>query len=205
MNNNSIYLYPLVIRIWHAINALMFLLLIATGISMQYSEPDSPFIPFDLAVKLHDIGGLTVTFNYLLFLIANIVTGNVNQYKLRLKGFLKRLMIQIRFYSIGIFKGEDPPFPISAERKFNPLQRLTYSFVMYVGLPILIITGLALFFPKVFDVIGVGSLIIADVIHVLMGIILTMFVLIHVYFSTIGTTLTSNFKSIITGWHEAGH
>lgn len=205
MNNNNIYLYPVFIRIWHFINAVMFLLLIITGFSMQYSTPDSPFIQFDLAVKLHDIGGLTVTFNYLLFFIGNLVTGNGKNYRIRAKGFAKELMAQIRYYSYGIFKGENPPFPINSERKFNPLQKFSYVVVMYFGTPILILTGLALFFPKIFDFVGLGSLIIADVIHVLMGIILTMFVLIHVYFSTIGTTLTSNFKSIITGWHEAGH
>lgn len=200
----SIYFYPVFIRIWHIINAIMFLLLVLSGFSMQYSTPDSPFIPFDIAVKLHDIGGISLSVNYLIFFIGNLTTGNGKHYKIKLKGFLTEIKGQIRYYAYGIFKGEHAPYPINKERKFNPLQKISYVFVMYFGMPVLIITGLALFFPQIFDLIGLGSLIIADVVHVLMGIILTMFMLIHIYFSTFGHTITSNFKSIVNGKHEIG-
>ena len=201
----KIYYYPLFIRLWHIINALMFLLLVVTGFSMQYTTPDSPLIRFDIAVQLHDIGGIVVTFNYFLFFIGNLITGNGKHYKIKAKGFLNSVIGQMRYYAYGTFKGDQPPFPINEDRKFNPLQKLAYVLVMYLGMPVVILTGLALFFPQIFDLAGLGSLVVADIIHVLMGIILTMFMLVHVYFSTFGKTLTSNFKSIITGWHENGH
>lgn len=201
--SHNLYLYPKFIRLWHFINAVMFLLLIVTGLSMQYTAPDSPLIRFDIAVKLHDIGGITVSINYLLFLMGNMVTDNGKYYRIQAKGFTTELKGQFRYYIWGIFKGEAPPYPISKDRKFNPLQKLSYVLVMYMGMPVIILTGLALFFPQVFDLLGLGSLIVADVIHVLMGIVLTMFMLIHLYFSTFGRTMFSNFKSIINGWHES--
>ncbi len=202
--NKTIYFYPVFIRLWHITNAVMFLLLVLSGFSMQYSTPDSPFIRFDIAVKLHDIGGITISINYLIFLIGNMVTGNGKHYKIKAEGFFSEIKGQMRYYAYGIFKGEHAPYPINKDRKFNPLQKLSYVLVMYIGMPILIITGLSLFFPEIFNLLGVGSLIVADVIHVLMGIVLTMFMLIHVYFSTFGHTVTSNFKSIVTGNHEIG-
>lgn len=200
--NDKLYLYPKFIRVWHFINALMFLLLILSGFSMQYTTPDSPLIRFDIAVKLHDIAGIAVSINYLLFLIGNMFSDNKKYYSIQLKGFGQRLMGQFRYYTYGIFKGEKPPYPINNERKFNPLQKLSYVFVMYFGMPVIILSGLALFFPEIFDLIGLGSLVIANVVHVLMGIVLTMFMLVHLYFSTFGHTIFSNFKSIFSGWHD---
>lgn len=198
----KIHYYPFFIRLWHFVNAVMFLLLIVTGLSMQYSTPDSPLIRFDLAVKLHDIGGITVSISYLIFFFGNIITDNGQHYKISAKGYLNELRLQARYYAYGVFKGEPQPFPVSTNRKFNPLQKLSYIFVMYFGLPVLIISGLLLYFPDIFDLVGVEKLILADIIHVLAGIVLTMFMLVHVYFCTFGHTLTSNFKSIITGWHD---
>jgi len=36
------YLYPKWIRLWHLFNALLFILLIVTGISMQYTGRNNP-------------------------------------------------------------------------------------------------------------------------------------------------------------------
>ena len=50
MATKRIYLYPKWIRLWHVTNALMFILLIVTGISLHYSTAENSLIPFQISV-----------------------------------------------------------------------------------------------------------------------------------------------------------
>ncbi len=49
MATKKIYLYPVWIRLWHTLNALMFLVLLVTGISLHYASAESSFIPFQVS------------------------------------------------------------------------------------------------------------------------------------------------------------
>ena len=147
MAEAKLYLYPKWLRIWHGINAISILMLIITGISMQYSNVDYPVIKFELAVPLHNIFGIITVFNYLFYFVFNFLTGNIKAYAMNLSGLMKRLFIQSKYYMIGYFKGDPKPFPISKEQKFNPLQRVAYVVAMYVLVPLVVITGVALLFP----------------------------------------------------------
>jgi thiosulfate reductase cytochrome b subunit len=202
--SERLYFYPVWVRIWHWINALMFIVLILTGLSMQYSSPDFPFIRFDLAVSWHNIAGFTVSIIYILFVLFNRFSFNRKYYNFRRKGFIERLQKQIQFYTVGIFKGEAPPYVISKNRKFNPLQKLSYLAVMYVLMPIVILSGLALFFPEIIitNVWGVSGIYLTALLHIITGFLLSVFMVIHIYFSTIGTTPLSNFKGMFSGYHE---
>lgn len=201
----KLYLYPIWLRIWHAINALMFLTLILTGISLQFSNPEAPLIRFDFAVTYHNIAGVILSINYLIFLLGNLTTGNGKFYKIRLKGLVDQLIKQIKYYMFGTFKGEHTPFPVNKERKFNPLQKVTYIGTMYMLIPIMIITGLALLFPEfiIENVLNLSGIYLTALLHGIVGFLLLMFLAIHVYFSTMGSTPTSNFKSMIDGYHES--
>lgn len=200
----KIYFYPIWIRVWHTINAIMCLLLIVTGMSMQYSSMQNPFIRFDIAVAWHNVGGIILTVNYLIFFIGNLIFDNGSFYKLVWKGLRKRLSAQFYYYTIGIFKNQKPPFPIGKERKFNPLQQFSYIFIMYVFVPVLLFTGWALLFPGIVvnDLIGNKGLFINDLIHVIAGFIVSLFMIVHIYFCTIGPKVSSHFKAMITGYHE---
>ena len=197
----NIYFHPIWLRLWHLINAIMFLLLILTGLSMQYSIFS---IRFDIAVTLHNICGIILSISYLYYFIANFLTGNLKYYRIKFKGFIKKLMLQFRYYTLGIFKKEKEPFPLTEKRKFNPLQKLSYVAVMYFFVPLIIISGLAMLFPKViYDrILGVPGMLITDIVHIIAGFIGSIFMIIHVYFCTIGTKPLSNFKSIINGYTE---
>ena len=133
------YLYPVWIRLWHALNAVLIIILIITGISMQYTDKnDSVFIMnFAGAVKWHNITAIILTFSYIFFIIMNIVTGNSKYYRIDRKNFFSDLGKQLRYYSYGMFRGEKHPFPVTMDRKFNPLQKLTYTLIMYAGLPLI--------------------------------------------------------------------
>ncbi len=201
--SEKIYLYPVWIRLWHWFNAILCLLLIVTGISMQYSDPSFPIIRFDWSVSIHDIAGIILALNYIFFLLGNMFTVNGRQYFFR-KGIINNLWLQARFYAFGIFKGEKPPFPITKEHKFNPLQRFSYIFVMYIVIPLVTITGIMLLYPEdmVLNVFGNKALHITDIIHVMMGFMVSLFFIVHIYFCTIGHTPLSNFKGMINGYHE---
>lgn len=204
--SEKLYLYPVWVRIWHWINALMFIVLILTGLSMQYSNPEYPLIRFDLAVGYHNIGGVAVLLAYIIFVVANRFTSNGNYYLIKRQGWIGRIKRQFRYYTIGIFKKESPPYPVSEAQKFNPMQKFSYVIVMYVLLPIVIITGIALLFPEIIitTFLGLSGIHVTVMLHIIAGFMLSVFMVIHIYFCTIGATPLSNFKSMFNGWHT-GH
>jgi len=203
--SEKIYLYPMWIRLWHALNAILIILLIITGVSMQYTDPANPFIRFDLAVKMHNISGMILTLNYMFFLIGSFVTPNGKYYKITLNGLVTWLMKQFTYYTFGIFKHEKAPFPVTRESKFNPLQQFTYVIAMFMLVPIVIITGWALLYPEVVltKFLSGSGLRVNDFIHVIIGFFVSFFMFVHIYFCTIGATFVSNFKSMINGFHES--
>ena len=205
MSEERIYLYPRWIRLWHGLNALFCLLLIATGISMQFSNPKVPLIRFDIAVSIHNIFGILLVANYLLFFFGNLFTWNGKHYKISLPGFYQRLMSQFRYYTRGIFKGGDPPFPLDKNKKFNPLQQFSYVMIMYIMVPVIAVSGLGLMYPDVIptQLLGISGLHLTDLFHVISGFIISLFMFVHIYFCTIGKTPASNFKSMLDGYHEA--
>jgi thiosulfate reductase cytochrome b subunit len=169
---------------------------------MYYVEPDRVLIEFSWAVKIHNIAGVVLSFSYLIFFVANITTGNRKYYKMPLRGIGKRIMKQSRYYVVGMFKGEKKPYPITEERKFNPMQKLFYVIIMYVGVPLVIISGFGLLFPEsvVKALFGVSGILVTAVVHAAMGFFISLFLVIHIYVSTIGHTRSANFKSIINGY-----
>ena len=203
MSAEKLYLYPLWLRIWHWTNAFLFLILIITGLSLQYSGVEGAFIRFDIAVSYHNIAGIILTVSYVFFVIANRYSGNRKYYRVKQKGFQKRLMKQFRYYLFGVFVGEPKPYPVSEKRKFNPLQKLSYIIVMYVFMPLIIITGFGLLFPEINleNVFGVAGIYLTILLHIVIGFALSIFMIVHIYFCTFGKTATSEFKSMFTGWH----
>ncbi len=71
------YLYPLWLRLWHWVNALLFFTLIVTGISLHYADIRAPLIPFNTARLLHNSGGILISLGYLGFLVANFFPATV--------------------------------------------------------------------------------------------------------------------------------
>ncbi len=200
----KLYLYPVWVRFWHWANAILCLLLILTGLSMQYSDPEYPIIRFDWAVSIHDISGIILIISYIIFLIGNIFTPNGSQYLFRIRGYFRNVTRQARYYAFGMFKEENPPFEITKSNKFNPLQRFSYVFIMYISMPVIIITGLMLLYPEylLHDVFGTFALHTTDIIHVVLGFIVSLFFVVHVYFCSIGSRPLSNYRSMFNGYHE---
>jgi thiosulfate reductase cytochrome b subunit len=186
------------------LNTIFMLVLIVTGLSMQYSARDSFMIPFRISVELHNISGIALTASYLIFFIGNIKSGNRKHYRLQWQGLRKRMSLQLRYYMVGYLKKQNHPYPVSRERKFNPLQAFTYALIMYIALPLLVISGWGLLFPETIlnGVFGVSGLVLTDLLHVIMGFLLSIFMIVHIYTITMGLHPLGNFRAIITGWHH---
>ena len=203
----KIYLYPLWLRIWHWTNATLFLILIITGISMHYSSLKHPFIPFRTARMIHNVSGLLLMFMYLDFLIGNLFTWNGKHYIPNFKGLFNRIYRQTRFYLFGIFRGESHPYEATENLKFNPLQQITYITIMFIFMPLIVISGLFLLFPEFApqQLFGMDGLWPMAIIHAVVAYFLTLFTIGHIYLGTTGHTITSNFKGMIEGYHIILH
>jgi len=200
----QIYFYPLWSRIWHGLNAVLCLLLIFSGFSLQYSNPEFALIKFSRAVSLHNFAGISLTISYFIFFIGNLLTENGKYYRLKLAGLRIRLWKQLRYYAYGYFVNEESPFPVNANNKFNPLQQISYVIAVYIALPLLFVTGWALLFPEFIlrNVFGFSGIFLTAQLHILMAFLITLFLIIHLYVSTMGKSPLSNFKSIVTGWQK---
>ncbi len=188
------------------LNAVLVLILILTGISMQYTGEDLKFlVGFEKAVKWHNLSATFLTLSFIFFVTGNLFTGNGKYYKIEKQNFWPDLLKQMRYYAWGMFRGEKHPFPVTLERKFNPLQKFSYVLAMYVAMPLVIISGIGLMFPEVTinRVFGVSGLILTDLLHITMGFFVSVFLVIHIYTCTLGSKPTSLFRGMITGYHES--
>jgi len=203
------YLYPKWLRVWHVLNALLFLILIVTGLSMQYTDKENAayIVGFSIAVKWHNFAAMVLTISYIVFVTGNLFTKNGRYYKISRHNFISDLLVQLKYYSWGMFKSEKHPFPVTELRKFNPLQKVTYVLAMYIAIPLLIISGFGLLFPEITikSFFGVSGLILTDILHITMGFFLSIFMIIHIYTCTLGAKPTSLFWGMISGYHRDEH
>lgn len=204
MSDHKLYLYPVWLRVWHAINALSIIILIITGISMQYSNINYPIINFQSAVFFHNLFGVITLINYIAFIIVNSLTDNKKAYTLTLKGLKDRLIRQSQYYLSGYFKGEPKPFPVSKNDKFNPLQKVAYVSTMYILVPLVIITGVALLYPEIIieKFLKTSGIRLTAIFHASLGFLISLFLFVHLYVASVGKHPFRNYRSIVTGYHE---
>lgn len=172
------YLYSLAIRRWHWGNALLFVLLLLSGLFGHFSLG-----PVALMVQVHTWCGFALLAFWVGFVLINLTTGNGRHYRVNFSGLVTRCIRQTRFYLFGIMKGEAHPFAATEQNKFNPLQQLAYLAIMYALVPLLIITGLLCLYPQV---AGLGPVML--VLHMALAIIGLLFICAHLYLCTLGDT-----------------
>jgi thiosulfate reductase cytochrome b subunit len=201
---SALYLYPVWLRAWHWLNAIVFFASLLTGLSMHFAM--GWLIPFDVAVPVHNTSGILLTISWVAFLIGNLIGGNGKHYLVNLRALPMDLFRQVRYYVYGIFVNEPHPFHVSAEHKLNALQTLSYVGVMYGLMPLLIISGWAfLFSGELPDTLfGIGSIWIVAMAHLLLAWMMLLFIVVHMYIITTGETPTTNLKAMVTGWHREG-
>jgi thiosulfate reductase cytochrome b subunit len=199
------YLNPLPIRIWHWINALGFVILILTGFQLRYVDLLN-LMTFESAVKLHNWIGFAVIANYFLWLGYYLFSDRITNYHpaLDAKRFISNFLLQVRYYSFGIFKGERSPHRVVPYDKFNPMQKITYQLIMLVAAPISFITGVMLWDVKGFEgwIDAMGGIRVVDTIHVVVFILFVFFIFVHAYMGALGPTPSTHYKEMFTGYEE---
>ncbi len=190
---------PLWLRIWHGLQALLFLGLIATGISMHYAGSEWAVISFSVSVRAHNACGIGTAVLWVVFVVWNTVSGRVRHYKPKDIHVIHSLVIQIRHYGYGMFRG-DPP-PLSPGLRNNHVQQLVYAGIMYVVMPVSIASGVLLLFPILAPerALGRAGLWPMAMLHLAVGYLLTLFLVVHVYLATTGETFFSLYREMLTG------
>lgn len=196
---NSEIVNPLWIRGWHALQALLFLVLIATGLSMHYAGSAWIWIPFPIAIKAHNVSGIATALLWVFFVVRNATSGRYRHYVPSEVNFVHSTVIQVRYYAFGMFKG-DPP-PISPGLRNNHIQQLIYAVVMYILIPVSSLSGLLLFFPILapVHVIGRPGLWPVAILHLTLGYVLTLFLVVHIYLATTGETFFALSREMLMG------
>jgi thiosulfate reductase cytochrome b subunit len=203
----KIYLHPLPVRIWHWVNALGFVLLIMTGMQIRYADLFS-VMTFESSINVHNWIGFAVLANYFLWLGYHLTSDRISNYHpvLNAREFFENYYHQTIYYSYGIFKGEKRPHKVQPLDKFNPMQRLTYQFVMMITAPLQILTGLMMWDVKRFEglIELAGGIRVVSTIHVLLCILFVFFILVHAYMGVLGAKPSTHYKEMITGYEEPG-
>jgi thiosulfate reductase cytochrome b subunit len=93
---------------------------------------------------------------------------------------------------------------VQPQDKFNPMQKLTYQFVMFISAPVTFLTGLMMWDVQRFEgLIGmVGGLRVVNTVHVLMCILFIGFIITHIYMGFLGAKPSSHYKEMFTGYEE---
>ncbi|SFD68767.1 cytochrome b/b6 domain-containing protein [Thermophagus xiamenensis] len=195
-----VYIYRKFERFWHWTQAILIFYLALTGFEIHGSYS---FLGYEQAVKSHRVAAWMLLILIAFSIFWHFTTGEWRQY---IPTFSK-LKAQIRYYTVGIFKGENHPTRKSPKSKLNPLQALTYLGFKLVMAPMLIITGLIYMFYRTID--ANNMVIISDIpletiasIHTLGAYLIIMFAIVHVYMTTTGETPTSNIRAMITGYED---
>jgi thiosulfate reductase cytochrome b subunit len=203
MKSRGLYLATVTDRIWHAVHALGMVGLILSGFNIHFSRYFNPFMTFENAVRVHNIIGLVVTFDWGLWLLYNLNSKRIKYYLPDKSDMPRGMLWQAQYYLYGIFNKAPNPFPVSHWRKFNPLQKWTYIGIMAVLIPFEIITGLYMLYM----IQGWGSFVgsnlrIVSILHTIGAFCATAFLFVHLYLATTGKKLFSHYLFMITGFHE---
>jgi thiosulfate reductase cytochrome b subunit len=118
--------------------------------------------------------------------------------------FAKKAIVQAKFYGGGIMVGSHNPHHSTPDHKFNPMQQVSYLMIMVLLIPLQLITGLLLWDPKLFSpVINlVGGIQIIEIVHVLLWIFFSAFIIVHFYLATLGHTTWAHIIAMFTGFEE---
>ena len=192
------------LRLWHWTNALLFITLAITGLRIHFGGRERPILSFEEAFNIHNIAGLLFLVTTLWFFVRNSSSGDKRQYLGKPQDGIRGLFRQIRYYLVGVFRGEDHPYHVTKERRFNPLQQMTYAGIMYVLVPLIALSGTVLLFAdKIPDRIGdrPGPWWFATA-HYLLGVAGIAFLLGHLYLATTGDRPSFNFRAMIDGVHR---
>ena len=201
----QLYIHPFPIRLWHWINATGVITLLLTGLQVRYVGLVD-VVSLKLAVNIHNWVGFLILANFFLWFLYNLLSRHIRVYlpETNPKKYYLDSFKQAKFYGWGIVRGEPNPHHITAQNKFNALQKASYQIIMLIVLPLQIFTGLLLWDVEAFSgvVAFLGGVRVVDSVHVLITIFFVGFLFIHLYLATLGHTATAHIKAMFTGYED---
>ncbi|WP_230482735.1 cytochrome b/b6 domain-containing protein [Sphingomonas sp. Leaf21] len=216
--------HGLVTRVWHWVNAVAVLILLGSGLGISNAHPrlywgryganfdpawlNLPHFPswitipaqYNLAIsrRWHLFFALVLGFGLLVHMIGGLVTRHF-QRDLRIRGRELRpaaMWADARRHLAFRFHDERDP------RRYNLFQKLSYVLVLFVALPLAILTGIALSpgmnaaWPWVLELLGGRQS--ARSIHFITATLLTLFIIVHLVLVILAGPL-NEMRSMITG------
>ncbi len=202
----QIYLTPTPVRIWHWLNALGIVTLCITGIQIRFPEYANIFGTYKAAIRLHNIAGVTVSISFVLwiFYYQFISRTLIKLYVPNLDDIKRGLFRQAFFYFFQYFLGAQNPHTATIESKFNAIQKMSYLFIMFLFLPLVIVSGLLLMnvAPLREWIIMIGGIKFLADAHYLIACSFFAFLCVHIYMATLGHTPFAHFRQMWTGWEK---
>lgn len=199
----EVYMYRFYERLWHWTMAFAVILLALTGFEIHYTGTFN-FFGLETSVRLHNVLAGILVVNSGLSLFYHVITGEIKQFFRFHRKFIHEILVQVFYYIHGIFTHQPHPIDKSPERKLNPLQQLTYILLLNVLLPFQVITGIFIwaigYWPQLSTKVG-GIAYLAPIHHLAAWLFLT-FLVVHIYLTSTGHTVTGNLKAMITGVDE---
>ena len=197
MSTHRIYLFKGFERFWHWAQAALILLMLLTGFEVHGTYA---LLGYRQAARLHSLAAWGLIGLWVFALFWHLTTGEWRQYI----PTTERLLAVARFYSSGIFKGEPHPYRPTAQRKHNPMQRLTYLAMLVLVSPLIWVTGWLYLFYADWPRWGLGGLRLEWVAwgHTAGAFVMLAFLVSHLYLITTGATPGAQFKAMVTGWEE---
>ncbi|RJO73218.1 MAG: hypothetical protein C4523_01745 [Myxococcales bacterium] len=205
MRESRLYLATRIDRFWHWVHAVGVVLLILSGFNIHFAESFDVLGGIERAIWWHNVVGVIVAFDWGLWLIYNLATRRIRYYLPTADEKPAGLLRQARFYLFGLFRNDPHPYAITAERKFNPLQKLTYLGMMALVVPFQIVTGIYMLLLISGSAEFGGKMFLPSVLHTAGAFATTAFLVGHVYLATTGRRPYSHFAFMISGYHEEDH
>ncbi len=184
-------------RFWHWAQAILIFVLAFSGFAVHGTHN---LLPFATAVQVHDIAAFALIFLWLFTAFWTFTTGQWRHFVPTNAGLFE----VIKFYMVGMMKGQPHPYKRTLSRKQNPLQAAAYFGIMTVVGPMLWLSGLAYMFYSFWGG-NSGSREIYDLVvlvHLIGAFMMVAFVIGHIYMVTTGKTIFHYTKAMITGYED---
>ncbi|HLO29961.1 MAG TPA: cytochrome b/b6 domain-containing protein [Anaerolineales bacterium] len=198
-----IYMYESYRRFWHWLQTISIVILLFTGLIIHRPELFGVF-SFRGVVTVHNVLAAILVLNALLSVFYHLATERMQEYIPRPYGFFDDAIVQAKYYMTGIFKGEGHPFEKRPDSRMNPIQKATYFGILYVLLPLQMLTGALMWgVQKWPEVAGwFGGLPLLAPFHSLIAWTFAAFIIGHVYMTTTGATPLESIRAMVTGYEN---
>ena len=194
---SRVMIYKRFERFWHWCQALLIFTLLFTGFEIHGSYS---VLGFGDATQVHTLAAWALIVLWLFAIFWHITTGEWRQYIPTRNG----LFAVIHYYLVGTFTGAEHPYRKTTRAKHNPLQRLAYLFFKLVISPVIWVSGLLYLFYADWPAMLAGTLALEWVamIHTAAAFAMLVFIIAHVYMTTMGHTLTGHIRPMVTGYDD---